>query len=181
MCLIARRPQACPGRPGLQEGLGRVQRRSGPREPEGAGGVVVPGSSWRVRRSSSGKPYGRGSRAPSPRARPLEWLFRTWGPRAGSWVRVGGASGVHDLLFLAGAAGARKLFIDQTVRAPCVNGTPRASRADIPAPPSLHPLGLPSQRRLPPEPRRPPRPCMARAQGPCVRGAPAPPRASRSA
>lgn len=156
---------------------------SRPRELLGAGAVTAPGSSWRVRRSSSGKPRGRGSRAPSSRA--LAFRGGYLGPRSpelGPGSGVGGASGVHELLFLAGAAGARGLFLDQTGRAPCVNGTPRASRAQtFQAPLELRPLELPSPHRLPPEPRRPPRPCMARASRPCVRGAPAPPRASRSA
>lgn len=162
--------------PGLQEGPGRVPGGagpgSGPREPEQLEGEeFLAGEALRPPLQSalslgSGPPagyFGPGDPGPGPGCR-------------------GGASGVHGLLFLAGAAGARGLFIDQTVRAPCVNGTPRASPAQtFQAPLSLRPLGLPGPRRLPPEPHRPPRPCMARASRPCVRGAPAPPRASRSA
>ena len=52
---------------------------------------------------------------------------------------AGGASRVRELLFLAGAEGERGLFIDQTIRAPCVNGTPRASRAQTFQAPPLAP------------------------------------------
>lgn len=159
---------ACPGRPGLQEGLGRVQRQSKPREPEGAGAVVDPGSSWRLRRSSSGKPCGRSSRAPSPRALALWAVISDLGAQGRILGPAGVASGVHDLLFLAGPAGARKLFIDQTVRAPCVNGTPRASRADIPAPPLAPPPRAP-QPAPPPAGTAPPPSSLYGQGSPAVR------------
>lgn len=61
-----------------------------------------------------------------------------------------GALRVRELLFLAGAAGARGLFIDQTIRAPCVNGTPRASRAQtFQAPPLAPPPRAPRPRASP--------------------------------
>ena len=61
-----------------------------------------------------------------------------------------GALRVCELLFLAGAAGARGLFIDQTIRAPCVNGTPCASRAQtFQAPPLAPPPRAPRPRASP--------------------------------
>lgn len=137
---------------------------------KGAGAVVAPRAAGRVRRSSSGKPCGHGSRTPSPPALALRaGYFGPGGPRTGSWVRrVGGSSGVQEL-FLAGAASARGLFIDQTVRAPCVNGTPRASHAQTFQAPPLAPPPRAPQPAPPPAGTAPP-PAPLYGQGlPAVR------------
>lgn len=184
-------PQGCPDQPaaaegelpGLQGGLGKKL---------GAEGAGVTGRSRGSREQPEeilvwGSPAAVALQRPLLGLWPSEPVISDLG--APGWVLglAWGASGVRELLFLASAAGARQLFIDQTIRSPCVNGTPRASRAQtFQAPLSPRPLGLPVPAPppglLPPEPHRPPRPCMAKARrAACVSGAPAPPRASRSA
>lgn len=100
-----------------------------------------------MRRSSSGEaPRPRLYSAPS-RALALPLVILDLGAPSWDPGPVRGAWWAWELLFLAGAAGARNLFIDQTIRAPCVNGTPRASRAQTfqAPPPRPAPSGSPGR------------------------------------
>lgn len=136
---------------------------------KGAGAVVAPRAAGRLGDPRQGSPAATALERPLLRLWPSGRLFRTWGPP--DWVlgpARGGSSGVQEL-FLAGAASARGLFIDQTVRAPCVNGTPRASHAQTFQAPPLAPPPRAPQPAPPPAGTAPP-PAPLYGQGlPAVR------------
>lgn len=100
------------------EGAGGSGRgRGSPGQPEAEDSLV------------RGSPAAEALERPLPRLWPSGPVISDLGDPGRVLGLTGGASGVREQLFLAGPAGARGLFIDQTIRAPCVNGTPRASRA----------------------------------------------------
>lgn len=120
---------------GCKSGAGRVR---GSREPPEGEELLVRGS-----------PAATALEHPFLGLWPSGCLFRLQGPGP-VLGPAGGASRIRELLFLAGAEGERGLFIDQTIRAPCVNGTPRASRAQtFQAPPLAPPPRAPRPRAYP--------------------------------
>lgn len=148
---------------------GRAQEGAKAERAKGTGAVVAPRAAGGL-----GDPR-RGSPAATTLERPLLGLWPS-GPvisdlGAPDWVlgpARGGRSGVQEL-FLASAASARGLFIDQTVRSPCVNGTPRASHAQTFQAPPLAPPPRAPQRAPPPAGTAPP-PAPLYGQGlPAVR------------
>lgn len=148
---------------------GRAWEGAKAERAKGAGAVVAPRAAGGLGDPRWGSPAATALERPLLGLWPSGSVISDLGAR--DWVlgpARGGSSGVQEL-FLAGAASARGLFIDQTVRAPCVNGTPRASHAQTFQAPPLAPPPRAPQPAPPPAGTAPP-PAPLYGQGlPAVR------------